>query len=56
MIYIEQAMHQTVFPPPRKRSEDEQKIYAAVLKQNTVVSFSLYLELKVCICFKKHML
>lgn len=31
-IYIEQAMHQIVFPPPRKRSEEEQKIYAAALE------------------------
>jgi len=26
MIYVELAMHQIVFPLPRKRSEDEQKI------------------------------
>lgn len=31
-IYIELAMHQIVFPPRRKRSEDEQKIYAAAFK------------------------
>lgn len=32
MIYIELAMHQNVFSPSRKKSEDEQKIYAAAFK------------------------
>lgn len=31
-IYIYKAMHQIAFSPPRKRSEDEQKIYDAVFK------------------------
>lgn len=31
-IYTKEAMQQILFPPPRKRSEEEQKIYAAALQ------------------------